>query len=272
MKSVLPIVTILCMLSVNPCKSQLNLGSVDIAGLLSNLNIEQKAGFVIDFIGKPLLFDKLENIFIAGCELFHEEPTFEPEILTNLIEWTLDELPFLLQNQTFKNSLHIIVGEMNKANLSIVNTTNEFTVMNGIFSQMDWFSIIGQIGAKIVQPWLIKHGVDKNIVKSVIPTILIKGETLIKTYLPSLLPGLIKEFNKFDTGSMAQHTTKLNATPTQVVSNTTFTLEPPLIACLQANKTSLNDKKIKFILLFNKSFSDVSEIRTHPYISSPFTK
>ncbi|XP_071147795.1 uncharacterized protein [Mytilus edulis] len=241
MKSVLLIVTILCMLSVNPCKSQLSLAGVDIAGLLSNLTIEQKAGFLISFIANPPLFDKLENVFIAGYELFHEEPTFEPDILTNLIQWTLDELPFLLQNQTFKDSLHIIVEEMNKANLTILNVTNEFTIMNGIFAQMDWFSIIGKIGAKIVQPWLIKHAVDKNIVKAVIPTILQEGEVLIKTYLPSLLPGLIREFNKFEAGSTA-------VTPTLVASNTTLTIELPLITFLHANTTSRNDTKM---LLFH---------------------
>jgi hypothetical protein len=115
---------------------------------------KHKILFTIGIIAKPPLYDELEEIFFAGYPLFHEEPKFKPVILHSMVQWALDEIPFLLQNQTFKDSFHIFVREINNVNTSIANRTNEFTYMHDIFSQMDWFDIVQQIGSNVLESLL----------------------------------------------------------------------------------------------------------------------
>jgi hypothetical protein len=67
---------------------------------------------VNSFVLFAMLYDELEEIFFAGYPLFHEEPKFKPVILHSMVQWALDEIPFLLQNQTFKDSFHIFVREI----------------------------------------------------------------------------------------------------------------------------------------------------------------
>lgn len=195
MKLLVVVLGITCMsaLCITPTNAQ-DIGSL--VGALDKMSTDDKIRFAIGIIAKPPLYDELEEIFFAGYPLFHEEPKFKPVILHNMVQWALDEMPFLLQNQTFKDSVHIFVREINKVNTSIANRTNVFTYMHDIFSQMDWFDIIQQIGSKVLESWFIKHGVDHNATMIIIPSMLTKVETLAKSYILPLLPVLVAELNK----------------------------------------------------------------------------
>ena len=195
MKLLVVVLGITCMSAL--CVTRTN--AVDIGtlvGALDKMNMDNKILFTIGIIAKPPLYDELEEIFFAGYPLFHEEPKFKPVILHSMVQWALDEIPFLLQNQTFKDSFHIFVREINNVNTSIANRTNEFTYMHDIFSQMDWFDIVQQIGSNVLESWFIKHGVNHNTTMVIIPSILTKVDTLAKLYIPSFLPVLVTELNK----------------------------------------------------------------------------
>ena len=195
MKLLVVVLGITCMSAL--CVTRTN--AVDIGslvGALDKMSTDDKIIFTIGIIAKPPLYDELEEIFFAGYPLFHEEPMFKPVILHSMVQWALDEIPFLLQNQTFKDSFHIFVREINNVNTSIANRTNEFTYMHDIFSQMDWFDIVQQIGSKVLESWFIKHGVNHNTTMVIIPSILTKVDTLAKSYIPSFLPVLVTELNK----------------------------------------------------------------------------
>lgn len=195
MKLLVVVLGITCMSAL--CVTRTN--AVDIGslvGVLDKMSTDNKIAFTIGIIAKPPLYDELEEIFFAGYPLFHEEPKFKPVILHSMVQWALDEIPFLLQNQTFKDSFHIFVREINNVNTSIANRTNEFTYMHDIFSQMDWFDIVQQIGSNVLESWFIKHGVNHNTTMVIIPSILTKVDTLAKSYIPSFLPVLVTELNK----------------------------------------------------------------------------
>ena len=195
MKLLVVVLGITCMSAL--CVTRTN--AVDIGslvGALDKMSTDNKILFTIGIIAKPPLYDELEEIFFAGYPLFHEEPKFKPVILHSMVQWALDEIPFLLQNQTFKDSFHIFVREINNVNTSIANRTNEFTYMHDIFSQMDWFDIVQQIGSNVLESWFIKHGVNHNTTMVIIPSILTKVDTLAKSYIPSFLPVLVTELNK----------------------------------------------------------------------------
>jgi hypothetical protein len=82
-----------------------NDGIYNLASVSTFVSIEGIITMVVLWF-TPCLIDELEEIFFAGYPLFHEEPKFKPVILHSMVQWALDEIPFLLQNQTFKDSFH----------------------------------------------------------------------------------------------------------------------------------------------------------------------
>ncbi|VDI16953.1 Hypothetical predicted protein, partial [Mytilus galloprovincialis] len=155
--------------------------------------------------------------------LLYEESTLRPEITDHLVPWTMDELPNLLQSQTFKNCFHIFAVEINKANVSIVNRTNEFTVMSGIFSQMDWLDVIDNVSADIFEYWMVTQGSDKIVAKKIVTAVFAEIQRTIKTYILPVLPGLLAEISKIKPESQYSVTTDESVTPTQTSSTTTKT-------------------------------------------------
>lgn len=250
MKLLVVVLGITCMsaLCITPANA-LDIGSL--VGALDKMSTDDKILFAIDIIVKPPLYDELEEIFFAGYPLFHEEPKFKPVILHNMVQWALDEMPFLLQNQTFKDSAHIFVREINKVNTSIANRTNVFTYMHDIFSQMDWFDIIQQIGSKVLESWFIKHGVDHNATMIIIPSMLTKVETLAKSYILPLLPVLVKELNKMKYPMPPRLSTTPGVTTSGQQVHTTHAMtsqQPPSIITILKNSNNYTMKKI---LIYN---------------------
>lgn len=250
MKLLVVVLGITCMsaLCITPANA-LDIGSL--VGALDKMSTDDKILFAIGIIVKPPLYDELEEIFFAGYPLFHEEPKFKPVILHNMVQWALDEMPFLLQNQTFKDSAHIFVREINKVNTSIANRTNVFTYMHDIFSQMDWFDIIQQIGSKVLESWFIKHGVDHNATMIIIPSMLTKVETLAKSYILPLLPVLVKELNKMKYPMPPRLSTTPGVTTSGQQVHTTHAMtsqQPPSIITILKNS---NNYTMKAILIYN---------------------
>ncbi|CAG2219380.1 unnamed protein product [Mytilus edulis] len=239
------VVTIICVLSIPPCDAQFDLNSI--VSILQTMTIQQKAGFLLDYLNNPEIFDRLEHIFFEAQTLLYEESTLRPEITDHLVPWTMDELPNLLQSQTFKNCFHIFAVEINKANVSIVNRTNEFTVMSGIFSQMDWLDVIDKVSADIFEYWMVTQGSDKIVAKKIVTAVFAEIQRTIRTYILPVLPGLLAEISKIKPDSQYSVTTDESVTPTQTSSTTTKT-QPTSIITEVKNAKDFNEKQL---LIYN---------------------
>lgn len=232
------VVTIICVLSIPPCDAQFDLNSI--VSILQTMTIQQKAGFLLDYLNNPEIFDRLEHIFFEAQTLLYEESTLRPEITDHLVPWTMGELPNLLQSQTFKNCFHIFADEINKANVSIVNRTNENTVMSGIFSQMDWLDVIDKISADIFQHWMVTQGSDNVVAKKIVTAVFAEIQRTIRTYILPVLPGLLAEISKIKPDSQSM-------LPTDESSRTTKT-QPTSIITEVKNAKDFNDKQL---LIYN---------------------
>ncbi|VDI01816.1 Hypothetical predicted protein [Mytilus galloprovincialis] len=188
------------------------------------MTIQQKAGFLLDNLNNPEIFYRLEHIFFEAQTFLYEESTLRTEITDHLVPWTMDELPNLLQSQTFKNCFHIVAVEINKANVSIVNRTNEFTVMSGIFSQMDWLDL-----------------------RKIVTAVFAEIQRTIKTYILPVLPGLLAEISKIKPESQYSVTADESVTPKQT-SSTTTKPHPQSIITEVKNAKDYNEKQL---LIYN---------------------
>lgn len=239
------VVTIICVLSIPQCDAQFDLNSI--VSILQTMTIQQKAGFLLDYLNNPEIFDRLEHIFFEAQTLLYEESTLRPEITDHLVPWTMGELPNLLQSQTFKNCFHIFAVEINKANVSIVNMTNEFTVMSGIFSQMDWLDVIDNISADIFQHWMVTQGSDNVVAKKIVTAVFAEIQRTIRTYILPVLPGLLAEISKIKPDSQYSVTTDEYVTPKQT-SSTTTKPQPQSIITEVKNAKDFNEKQL---LIYN---------------------
>ncbi|CAC5364486.1 HSPG2 [Mytilus coruscus] len=238
-------VTLMCVLSIPPCDAQFDINSI--VSVLQTMTIQQKAGFLIDYLNNPVIYDRLEHIIFEAHSLFYEESTLRPEITAHLVPWTIDELPNLLQNQTFKNCFHIFAEEINKANISIVNRTSEFTVISGIFSQMDWLDVIDKIAADIFQHWMVIQGSDNIVAKKIVTAVFAEIQRTIRTYILPVLPGILAEISKINPDSQSPLTTYESVTPKHT-SPKTIKPQPSSIITELQNAKDFNEKQL---LIYN---------------------
>lgn len=224
MRTVVLFISILILSQPVPSHSQLDIKSL--APVLMASSPSEFMDLLLIVINRPEQIDLVEDIFISGYKLLHEEPVLNPVIMSEVVDWTLDELPHLLQNETVKNIYHIFVNEINKANLSIVNTSSIDAAMNDVFAQMDWLGMILKMAGNISKPLLNGYGIQPNVTKLLVPKLIGSLEIAIKTYLQPLLPSLIKQVNAYkpDLGGNAPTTDPVLSTKTPSFDNQTVSI------------------------------------------------
>ncbi|CAC5393623.1 unnamed protein product [Mytilus coruscus] len=98
----------------------------------------------------------------------------------------------------FKTSFHFFVTKINQVNITGLNISNEYEFMNGVFSQMDWWEIIGKIASEVAVPLSASVGMNQSVSASIIPQLINELADLLKQNGGKLVQALIKELNKAD--------------------------------------------------------------------------
>jgi hypothetical protein len=94
------------------------------------------------------------------------------------------------------------VNTINAANISGLNTTDEYEFMDGVFKQMNWIGIATKISTKVAIPLSVSMGVNPVVSAAMIPHLFDELSDLLKQNGEDIIAKIIIEMNKTETNKL----------------------------------------------------------------------
>ncbi|XP_056006339.1 nose resistant to fluoxetine protein 6-like isoform X2 [Ostrea edulis] len=180
-----------------------------LSSILKQFNTTQKLALLIDILSKqPVLFDKLEHLFLGAIPLISEMGHIKPQIYQHMLPWILDNLPYALKSKLVLNVTHDIVDEINHVNITGLDPSNGSVFMDGFIERLDLLHTGMRAVDKILEPIFISNGLNPKYFDFTIPKAIAFLEKFLKDYGVEVLGTMIKEINSVNTSEIANNDTR----------------------------------------------------------------